>query len=576
MHKGRAFKVTVVIAAAACLLATNGCACYLFREKGLFKSVGTVEVKGKVLLPDGVPIKPQDLSIDYRLDKSAKVSPSGDFKLSLNNSATALLQATDQEGNVVLEAIAPKDKLIPEYELELSPRTSALTMLFLTPGIITDDPVEALLILNALHQGQGAGTLADLISGKMKEDPSIISEPDDELKQAAAGALASFLQEASRNAPEAQRRQTVTREEPPPSIPRAVPPLGAISTGELLTQEGGGSWGPVELEHRSGGDLKLDPSLSMEGSELQEGTELDLSWTNPVPRWVLIYNDPSSEEGGADPKTPFPLTAALPRNWKVPGIIETALLILKTASLHTLLYRLLTDDLSQYKEDWREYAEDNWREVKGERKFTYDSNKPYLDLYTFGGIIPEGLTILSANRQQAAAGLTTWHLFINPLVGLLADIRLDKTFWEKYEVIKKFTEVLPEHGEQIDAVGRSLSENRYLDAVRESYDLATSLAGETGLIKTMASQVKDRWKMTERKAASMLTKALLKTAGKGTWILALIEAVPNWLTFEAHKVSMFRMMLSEENYGCYQISEKEDAGERWPGFSGQAIAILKW
>lgn len=111
-----------------------------------------------VPLPDGVTL--DTLSIEVGIDGSESVSFDGRFNARMNDNATGLLRVVDSQGDAILMQVFPKAEALVRVNPQITPLSTAVALVALQPGLITNDPLIDALIVAILEQLPETKTLA--------------------------------------------------------------------------------------------------------------------------------------------------------------------------------------------------------------------------------------------------------------------------------------------------------------------------------------------------------------------------------------------------------------------------------
>ena len=128
---------------------------YLGGEKPI--QVTMMKYEGKVVLPQGLNINPDTLTIKSGLSGSTPLSSQGVFKAELNINATAMMRVADGNGDIYLMKLFPKSEDIREVNPVISTKSTAISLIAIQPGIITGEPdidVIVLELINTLPETQ--------------------------------------------------------------------------------------------------------------------------------------------------------------------------------------------------------------------------------------------------------------------------------------------------------------------------------------------------------------------------------------------------------------------------------------
>lgn len=127
-----------------------------------------------VPLPDGVTL--DTLSIEVGIDVSEPVSSDGRFNARMNDNATGLLRAVDSQGNTILMQVFPKAEALVRVNPQITSLSTAVALVALQPGLITNDPLIDALIVAILEQLPETKALANTIAAEIAQGTFALSK----------------------------------------------------------------------------------------------------------------------------------------------------------------------------------------------------------------------------------------------------------------------------------------------------------------------------------------------------------------------------------------------------------------
>ncbi len=145
-------------------------------------SISTLLYSGRVQLPANSAASMHDIVVKGALGE-ADMEPDGRFRLRMNEQATALLIA-ELDGVPFLMSVFPKHPDLIQINPLLSPRSTALALVALMPGVLTGDERLDALLLAELESRPEFEPLAALVATQLAADTSAIAAPDAQLVSA--------------------------------------------------------------------------------------------------------------------------------------------------------------------------------------------------------------------------------------------------------------------------------------------------------------------------------------------------------------------------------------------------------
>lgn len=118
-------------------------------------------------LPDGVT--PDTLSVEVGIDGSEPISSDGRFNARMNDNATGLLRVKNFQGDIILLQMFPKAEALVKVNPQISPLSTAVALVMLQPGLITNDPLLDALMIAIIEQLPETRKLADTIAAEISQ-----------------------------------------------------------------------------------------------------------------------------------------------------------------------------------------------------------------------------------------------------------------------------------------------------------------------------------------------------------------------------------------------------------------------
>lgn len=371
------------------------------------------------------------LSIRYGRGLSSPVDADGGFEIRGRTESAALLNAVDEDGNVVLQAIYPKTDLLPQQPARLDYLTTAVAMVFNRPGFATANPVAAAVLIGYVETIPETRELASLLEEKAKENPSIIQNPDEEvfgLVSRIFGIILDDAEKAGTGSPTAAgaglrvkgARFAAARPRPgnPPCDIWGEPP------------------GDTENAYFSDADGVNGDGVDMVTSWQGQGTQAEFKGINRHVRWVAVYCDPLGPDGKAElPQDSeafmTPVAMLEPRNFSLLPKLSDLLRALLVDGYKDVLKEMLSEgtlpeDLptpDDYgKELWDVVLEtmvQNWMPTKGEFRIETGSGRDCLVTTHGPGMKGTREGGLRDHLPTLYTGITELCL---PLIGVFVDV----------------------------------------------------------------------------------------------------------------------------------------------------------
>lgn len=286
------------------------------------KGGGFKNYKGKVENP---PSEIESLQVVFAGDQIAEVKPNGEFDFKGRDESTALLRVTDDSNQTTMEAICPKSDVLPTEIARIDWTTSAVSLVFKRPGITTTEPVAAEVLTRLIEKMPQTEDLAKTLESKSKENPAIVSNPDEEilgLVADIAGTVKSLADQEAGGVSGGGFYEVVPANysrgcgNSSQSLARATnfPPItggGDDTNNEYFRDANGVPEDGVDVECKYDG----------------EGDEAGYKGINYYNRWVAVYLDTLDEQ--LEPTMPpegepdIPLVLLEPRNTELIPTIST-------------------------------------------------------------------------------------------------------------------------------------------------------------------------------------------------------------------------------------------------------------
>ncbi len=141
-----------------------------------------VAMTGSVDLPWDEGVLPMEsLQLGFA-GQTPALSDSGTFAFTAYPDGPGLLIASDGEDSPVLMSVVPRPASGASAAIDA--RSTALALLFMTPGITVSDPDDAVEVLNTLALTDGFWTLVNQVETALAEDPRALAEEDAYINQA--------------------------------------------------------------------------------------------------------------------------------------------------------------------------------------------------------------------------------------------------------------------------------------------------------------------------------------------------------------------------------------------------------
>lgn len=158
------------------------------------EGISLQESAGSLTLPEGSPLHPEDLQI-FTSFGTGNVNSDGGFIANINSQTNQLVTAQKSDGSPVLLGLtmltSGEGAQRSEGDLDLSARTTAITLVFLSPGIATPDRERAALVLQALDKVSELDALEAAIKAALLAGTPLTESP--EVKSALNAAVQASL-----------------------------------------------------------------------------------------------------------------------------------------------------------------------------------------------------------------------------------------------------------------------------------------------------------------------------------------------------------------------------------------------
>ncbi len=373
------------------------------------------------------------LTVNYGRGQSSPVDANGGFRINGRTESAALLTATDEEGNVVLQSIYPKTDHLPQRPARLDYLSTAVAMVFNRPGFATANPVAAAVLTRYIETIPETQELAALLEDKAKENPSIIRNPDEEV----FALLSKICQKVVEDAEKAGAGNLA-------------------ATGAAVRVKGAGFAAPRPRDVKAScgipgiwgetpGDTANAYFSDADGVD-GDGVDMITSWQgqgnadfkgiNRYMRWVAVYCDPLGPDGKAElPQDSeafmTPVAMLEPRNFSLLPTLSDLLRALLVDGYKDVLKEILSEgtlpeDLptpEDYgKELWDVVLEtmiENWMPTEGEFRIEAASGRDYLVTTHGPGIKGTQEGGLRDHLPTLYTGITELCL---PLIGVFIDV----------------------------------------------------------------------------------------------------------------------------------------------------------
>ncbi len=281
---------------------------------------------------------PTSLVVDAGLAGSAAVDVDGSFRLTVNRDATSLLRVRDADGNIIaLRAIPLSARLLGPGEVTIDHDGTIAALWFLTPGLVTSDPLVAGPLLGLFHGAEDpaqAAAARDALEAALAADPAGLGDPPVEVL-AHVAAVTDTLMEAL--PPEARMR---------PAYAEAV--AGDPPSAVTYTNNG--------LFAGAGADT-ADVDVALEGESWRYASA-SIRATNNGFRWVSLYLDPDDTNTNVVDDGDSEWLGLIPaREYALPGPVELVwdlVLLGLDAGLSGVVDPSGTDVLQIYEDHWEE------------------------------------------------------------------------------------------------------------------------------------------------------------------------------------------------------------------------------
>ena len=368
-------------------------------EGGMEDTVEVGDFGVDVRLDPSMAVSPSDLTLNAQFDAGTRPSADGSARVTMNTDAVGLIQARLNRAAAAsyLIAVVPKGPSIRPVRVELSVAETAASLVFLQPGIATDEPIAAQLLLDQIRALPETGMLATVLAAHLQADPNVLESdtPPIEVMGAIGQAVRSLLDVAASVEP------IVTQDVRAP----------AGGHGNLLIGGLRDSSGPSFFDV----DCIEADRVAVTHEGLAPGRNT-FQFANTLRRWVLYWLDPHVE-GSSPDATLMPVAACPPRARNIPG-------------LSNLLWHLGRNAYSAIRQGgWTRFIDltmDQVRQIANPDPEVIDwpldlqAGQGY-ELKAYGMGQP---TVRSTHvRGLAALALTVFTQLADPLVSIVTDVR---------------------------------------------------------------------------------------------------------------------------------------------------------